>query len=91
MFYAVLALLILLGKSSTRHSGVIALFDEHFVKTGLFPTEMSRWLHRAFDLRQVADYRELAGIRPERVDEVLRWAGDFVERVSAFLEAQIED
>lgn len=58
MFYAALALLLFSGRGATKHSGVIALFDEHFVKAGVFPAEMSRWLHRAFDLRQLADYRD---------------------------------
>ena len=34
MFYAVLALLTTLGKGSSKHSGVIALFDQYFVKSG---------------------------------------------------------
>lgn len=55
MFYATLALLVFIGKGSAKYSGIIALFDRHFVKTGTFPREMSRWLHKAFDLRQIGD------------------------------------
>lgn len=36
MFYAVLALLATIGIGSAKHSGVIALFDLHFVKTGVY-------------------------------------------------------
>jgi uncharacterized protein (UPF0332 family) len=59
MFYVVLALLITVGAGTSKHSGVIALFDEHFVRPGKFPKEMSKVLHRAFELRQIGDYREL--------------------------------
>jgi hypothetical protein len=34
MFYATLALLVTVDKGSAKHSGVIALFDRHFVKAG---------------------------------------------------------
>ena len=52
MFYAVLALLASIGKGASKHSGVIALFDQHFVKPGHFPKEMSKAIHKVFDLRQ---------------------------------------
>ena len=53
MFYAVLALLTSLGLGASKHSGAIALFDLHFVKTGEIPKEMSKAIHKAFDLRQM--------------------------------------
>jgi len=36
MFYAVLALLIYEPYASSKHSGVLAYFNKHFVKSGLF-------------------------------------------------------
>jgi hypothetical protein len=41
-FYSVLALLTKKGEASSKHSGVIALFDAHFVKSGIFPKDMSK-------------------------------------------------
>jgi len=90
MFYAVLALLIFIGKGSAKHAGILALFDQHFVKPGRFPPEMSRWLHRAFDLRQRSDYRELVNISEDRLGEVIQWAQAFVDQVDAFLGSQLE-
>lgn len=37
LFYAVTALLLTKGLSSSKHGGVMALFNEHFVKTGKVP------------------------------------------------------
>lgn len=85
MFYAALALLISVGEGAAKHSGIIALFDEHFVKAGLLPREMSKWLHKAFDLRQIGDYRELASLTEDQAKEVLQWAGDFVKQANSFL------
>jgi uncharacterized protein (UPF0332 family) len=91
MFYTTLALLTLIGQGTSKHGGVIALFDQHFVKPGIFPQEMSKWLHKAFDLRQIGDYRELMALTDEQAEEVLEWAKDFVAQVEAFLTPKLEE
>jgi len=67
-FYAARALLATKALDSSRHSGVIALFQEHFVKTGLISTDTARALPRAFEKRQTSDYGDFS--EPTR-DEVL--------------------
>jgi len=57
MFYGTVALLTTKDLGSSSHSGVIALFNDNFVKTGLFPRELSRYLGQAFDMRINTDYR----------------------------------
>lgn len=42
MFNMVEALLITKNISPKSHSGLISLFGEHFVKTGIFPNEVGR-------------------------------------------------
>jgi uncharacterized protein (UPF0332 family) len=58
MFYAALAILVTAGEETSKHSGVLALFDRHFVKTGVLPKEMGKFLHTAFDTRQTGDYED---------------------------------
>lgn len=91
MFYATLALLIQVGQSSSRHSGVIRLFDQHFIKTGQLPAEMSRWLHRAFELRQMGDYHEAAELEEQQVDLLLQQAEQFVQQIADYLLSQHGD
>lgn len=81
-------MLLHLGQSSSRHSGVIRLFDQPFVKTGVLPPEMSRWLHRAFELRQMGDYHETAEVEEEQVRWLLQEAEQFVPRAEEFLVTQ---
>ncbi len=57
MFYALLALLLVEGKSYSRHSGVIAAFDTLFVRPGRLPKSLSADLHKVFELRQEHDYK----------------------------------
>lgn len=85
MFYTVLALLIERGLSTSKHSGAIALFDRHFVRDGIFPKNMSRSLHRAFDMRQIGDYREMFFPTAEQALQVLQDAEAFVHEVEAYL------
>jgi uncharacterized protein (UPF0332 family) len=59
-FYAARALLATRDLDSSRHSGVIALFQEHFVRTGLIPADTARALPRAFEKRQTSDYGDFS-------------------------------
>jgi uncharacterized protein (UPF0332 family) len=57
MFYAALALLQKIGKVPSKHAGVISLFDTEFALKGIFPKELSKDFHKAFELRQLSDYK----------------------------------
>jgi len=66
-FYGARALLATRNLDSSRHSGVIALFQEHFVRTGIVPTETARALPRAFEKRQTSDYGDFSDPTGEEV------------------------
>lgn len=85
MFYAVLALLQEKELGTSKHSGAIALFDREYVKNGQFPREMSKALHRAFELRQKGDYLEESEVTAEDVFEIRNAAERFVEGARVFL------
>lgn len=83
MFYAVLALLQTKQLGTSKHSGAIALFDKEFVKTGIFPKELSKALHRAFELRQKGDYMEEAEISVADMEEIRPLAEQFVDKAES--------
>lgn len=85
MFYVVLALLCQRSEKASKHTHVISLFDQLFIKNHIFEKEFSAWLHEAFDLRQRADYREMVNITEKRADENLEMARKFVEKVKEYL------
>lgn len=86
MFYAALALLETTGKLSSKHTGVISLFDTEFVLKGVFPKDLSKDFHRAFQLRQLSDYLGSSACSREKASETLQKAVRFVEAVAAYLE-----
>ena len=85
MFYALLALLATRQLGTSRHSGALALFDREFVKTGVFPRELSRSLHLAFDRRQTHDYGEMIQIDHQIAEEALVDASAFVAAIESHL------
>lgn len=79
MFYAVLALFI---KNETeiktsKHSGVISIFDKEFIHSGRLDKKLSKMLHKAFELRQESDYKELVELPSDEVNELVNQARDY--------------
>ena len=85
MFYAVLSLLVKIDKGTSKHSGAIALFNQLFVKKGIFSKDMSYALQKGFDMCQMSDYRELVKISNEDAREIFRKAKDFVSKIRDYL------
>ncbi len=85
VFYAALALLVTADVEPGKHTGVLAKFDELFVRQGIFAKEMSRILHHAFDMRQAGDYQKSRVITSEKADEVLHSAEEFVSTIESKL------
>lgn len=90
MFYATLALLQKIGKVPSKHSGVISLFDTEFVLKGVFQKELSKDLHKAFELRQASDYKTFKSISKEKAEETLNNAVRFVETVKKYFSETID-
>ena len=87
MFYAAVALLATRDLSSSRHAGVIALFYEHFVKSGTFPQELSHHLGHALDMRTDTDYKISVLPEPAKLAEMLENARAFVQKVEDLVRA----
>src|SRR5438132_9023754 len=77
-FYAARALLATHDLDSGRHSGVIALFQQHFVKTGLVQDRTARTLPRSFQSRQTSDYADAAEPTAEEVRALRTEVAEFI-------------
>ena len=88
MFYAALALLVTTDSHSSKHSGVIALFDKEFVKNNIVSKELGKMLHEAFESRQDGDYKDYSKIDRKKAAEVLESADKFVEAIKEKLKEQ---
>lgn len=88
MFYSAEAVLLSKGLSFSSHKGVLSAFGEHFVKSGIFPKEMSRELYRAFEKRQLGDYEYTFVIGEEEAEEILKSAKSFVKNIGQYLKTK---
>jgi uncharacterized protein (UPF0332 family) len=85
MFFVAEAALLTKGLSGSSHKGVLSLFSQHFVKTGIFPRSMGRLLNDAYDKRIVGDYGIGFVLEEEEVRQLLIDAHSFVQTVSEYL------
>ena len=85
MFYAANALLATRHMERSKHSGVIAAFREHFVKTGLIEPGYSDWYGETMDARQRGDYTLDLVLDEARAGESIEQAERFADRVERYL------
>lgn len=88
MFYAILALFIneKVDHKTSKHSGIISLFDRLIVHTGKLDRRYSRMLHRLFDARQESDYKELTQSTADEAGECVRLAEAFLVAVKGLIQ-----
>ena len=84
-FHAARALLATRNVDSARHAGVIALFQQHFVKSGDFPADVARALPRSFEKRLSSDYSDFVDISAGEVDRVRTEVRAFIDACREFL------
>ena len=85
-FYAVTALLLSKGLSSSKHSGVRALFHQNFVKNGLINREMGKFYDKLFDTRQKGDYADLVYFDKKEVGSWFDEAKKFISSIKNKIE-----
>ena len=92
-YYAIYAaaksLLATKGLDSSKHSGVISLFNLHFVKTGIVSKEISAIIINAREARVKSDYEDWFEITQEEAKFQLENAGRFVAEVERALSEKL--
>ena len=69
-----------------KHSGVISLFNQHFVKSGIFAKDFSKILSSTRDLREASDYDDFYLVSKEEAQEAIDNAEKFIKGVQEFLD-----
>lgn len=86
MFYAAEALLLTKNLSFSKHSGVVAGFWEHFVKSGIFPKELHQVFHNALEERNISDYGFEVPFPAEEARGILDDSGKFIKACKEYLQ-----
>jgi len=85
IFHAVRALLALEFVDRKKHSAVIAYFQEHYIKTGIFNKRFSDIIQFAFNVRQLSDYRDFYVFARKDAAEQLDNARYFYEGILNYI------
>jgi uncharacterized protein (UPF0332 family) len=89
MFFLTEAILLTKGLKASSHKGVISIFGEHFIKTGILRKELGRALNDTYDSRQIGDYAIGFMITKDEAESRLEKARNFVTEVEQHLKEVI--
>lgn len=84
-FYGASALLLSEGIDTNKHSGVIALIHQHYVKAGKLDKEQDKNLNWLFELRGVGDYGVSVHVASGEAYRAVQVAEKFFESVNLIL------
>ncbi len=87
IFQAARALLATEGLESRKHSGVVSLFNRHFVKPGRVDKQIGAILKDAWRQRELADYSDIAEFSRDEAERLLRDAEAFVATIATLITA----
>lgn len=85
IFHSLRAVTALDHFDSGKHSGIIAFFNQHYIKTGVFDKEISKIIDSSYRLREKADYddffiaaRNDASAQLEKAEFVVRTIESYI-------------
>lgn len=76
------------GQRRIANSGVIAHFNQEYVKTGVFEKEASKIIRNASELREQADYEDFYEATQEEASDVFMQASQFILEVECYLHSK---
>ena len=85
IFYAIRSVNALDGFDSSKHSGVIAHFNQTYVKSGTFSKELSKQIKIASEKRENADYLDFYIASKEEAEAQINMAEEFTARIEEYL------
>lgn len=85
IFHAMRAVNALKEFDSSKHSGVIAFFNQNYVKTEIFPKELSKIITQASSNREKADYLDFYIASNEEAQKQIARAEEFSSKIRQYL------
>ncbi len=88
MFYVLLALFLKtdVNIKTSKHIGVISIFDKEFILAGKIDKYYSEILHKMFNIRQRGDYKEFTEITHEDAANCVNLAKEFIDCIKGYMD-----
>lgn len=87
-FYAISALLLQDGLSSSKHTGVRSLFNRHYVRTGKVPKELAQIYNDLLERRHEGDYMDFVDFEEAQVLPWIARAERFIDHIASLIASQ---
>jgi len=84
-FYAIQAALLTKNLTPAKHAGAIRMFNQHFIKTAIFPMEFNQFISQLFRNRQTGDYALGLSINEEKARRDVQMAEKVVQAIKEYL------
>ncbi|MBN1221378.1 MAG: HEPN domain-containing protein [Anaerolineae bacterium] len=85
VLYAMQAVLLTKNLSPAKHSAAIHLFNQHFIKTDLFPKEFGKLIGDSFRHRQIGDYTFGPQIDHATAEQDIQTAATVLQAIITYL------
>jgi len=85
-YYAVSALLIYNNINTKTHDGIIRMFNQHFVYTGMIDKELARQYNLLYTMRLTGDYGDCFDLQENDVLPLVEPARIFIAKIWEMLE-----
>lgn len=86
IFHCLRAVTALDSFDSSKHSGIIAFFNMHYVKTGIFDKAVSKMLDKAYRWREKADYKDYEEVTENTAKEQIMNAEKILAVIDPYLQ-----
>ena len=86
VFHSIRAITALDHFDSSKHSGVIVFFNQHYVKTGVFDKELSKMIDSCYRLREKADYDDFYLVAKDEAVQQLEKAKKIFQTIETHIE-----
>ena len=85
VFHSIRAITALDHFDSSKHSGVIAFFNQHYVKTCVFDKELSKMIDSCYRLREKADYDDFYLVAKDEAVQQLEKAKKIFQTIESHI------
>ena len=91
VYHAMRAVLALDEFDSKKHSGIISVFRQRYIKTGIFSSDLSDIIQSAFNTRGKSDYEDFFIISKEQVKTQVEDSDAFLTAIETYLKKRLTE
>jgi len=85
VFHSLQAILLTIGLSFSKHSGIIGAFNKEFIRKEIFPKDFHKMIERLFKDRQIGDYEYEEDLNSDDAKQDINDAENIIMSIERYL------